>query len=324
MAINTTGSTPGQIVQATQAATTQLNLRQMAGEVQAWNPDAPQPLIERWLNNAYRSIIDFRNWYGLVARGQISVPQVYATGQVTVTNGSATVVGTGTAFTSAMVGRQFRIGFSSPIYTIVTVSDPTHMDLDLPWGDVTTGPSGYSIFQQLVNLGSNVRRIISILNVKQGYRLRTDVSKMVLDAKDAWRTQQGYTRVCASWGPDTAGNAIWELWPIPTAQQALPYLVYVQPPDMNDANPFPYPYIRADVIVLRAISDALLFRGKTSKYYDPVTAQVKLAQFAQELQKMSDADDNLLMKNLIWEYSNYSYFEGDAAWFQAHDTGYPT
>ncbi len=79
-----------------QPQTTQLNFRQMIGEVQMWNPDADPGLIGRWINNNYRKIIERRNWYGMLVRGQFTTPQMTSQGSATVTNGSNIVQGFGT------------------------------------------------------------------------------------------------------------------------------------------------------------------------------------------------------------------------------------
>src|SRR5574341_415224 len=148
------------VVQATggtQPQTTQLNLRQMVGEVLQWNPDAPEPMVRRWLANTYRKVIDHRHWYGALVRGQVTVPDAVSGGTVTVTEGNTTVTGVGTAFIADMVGRQFRIGFSNPIYTIDAVNSATELILDLPWGGKTTAGVAYIIFQNIVSLGANIK-----------------------------------------------------------------------------------------------------------------------------------------------------------------------
>jgi hypothetical protein len=292
----------------------------MCGEVMQWNADLPETMAERFINNAYRKIIDKRNWYGLLVQGEIIVPQVYTEGNVTFTSGSTAVVGVGTNFTAAMVGRQIRVGFTTPIMTIATVTDATHLTLSLPWGAQTYTNVGYSIFQQLVTFGYNIRRVLSVLNMVQGWQLRMNVPSVAVDAQDTWRSQQGFVTACVSRETAADGSPQYELYPVPTIQQSFPFFAYVQPPDMDgETNTFPYAWIRSDVIVLSAVADALLFRGKTSKYYDPHTAQVKLAQFAQEVEKMEQMDDNHYMKDLIWKYASMPYAPSGSDWSQSHD-----
>ena len=70
----------------------------------------------------------------------------YTTGTVQVTNGSAAIVGTGTTFTSGMVGKAFRVAGSNVRYKVATYTDATHITLTDTYGE--TGGSGklYTIF----------------------------------------------------------------------------------------------------------------------------------------------------------------------------------
>ena len=287
----------------------------------AWSPDLDPVMAERFVQNAYRKIIDYRRWYGLVVKGQINIPQVYSTGTVAVTNGNNTVTGTGTTFTAAMVGRQFRVGLTNPIYTISAFNNATSLTLDMNWGGPTYASAGYSIFQQLVSLGANIKQVISVINLQLARKLLLNVPKQVLDAQDPWRSQIGFTRALVSTNPSADGQPQWELYPIPISQQAFPYLAYIQPPDLSDTNPYPYAFIRSDLIVLRAIPDALLFRGRENKYYDPNTARQKLMEFAQELEAMARVDDGYWLQRLEWKYGNDNpnVVGGGPDYAQSHD-----
>src|ERR1700721_4021572 len=79
-----------------QAASTQLNYRQMLSEVTSWNPDVDPMIAGRWINNIYRKVIDMRSWYGLKLRGQGNVRAPSNTGQATTIFGNPIVNGGGT------------------------------------------------------------------------------------------------------------------------------------------------------------------------------------------------------------------------------------
>lgn len=80
------------------SANVQENFRQMQEHVRQWNPQYPQPLIERSLNTRLRMVEDRRMWGGLLIRGQLAIPAMYSTGTVAVTQGSRIVVGINTAW----------------------------------------------------------------------------------------------------------------------------------------------------------------------------------------------------------------------------------
>lgn len=295
---------PGQVTQSSMAATTQKNFRQMVGEVSQWNPDAPIPLVETWVNNRYRSIIDKRLWYGLMVRGQISIPQAYTTGTALFTSGSKTVLGIGTAWDQTMVGFQIRAGFQTGFYNITDVDSTNQIiTLDLAWGNATV-TSGYMILQTWVSLGYNIKMVLLAKNQRQGYKLRVNVPQSYVDARDTWRTTTGWTRVLANMPPNAAGEPMYELWPAPTFQQTFPFIAYTQTPDMAEDASYPAAYIRSDVIVCGAISDALLFRGQKGRYFDPSTSGIKAKEFAQLIEDMKMNDDNLYPKDLLYDDEN--------------------
>lgn len=308
------GPFAGQASQTSVSPATQSTFRQMCGEIAQWRPDVPDTMIELWIRNAYRSIVDDRLWYGLLIQGVFTSMKAMTTGTVTVDSGSDSVTGVGVTWNDSLVGSQFRTGFTSPYYTIIGVPDSTHLKLDTVFGGASVSGRGYMIASQLANLGPNVKRVKTMLNQLQGYRLRVDVPREQIDAKDTWRTSVGYTRVLAGSTKAADGSPRWELWPTPTAQQPFPFLAYVQPPDLDD-DVFPVAWVRSDLIVKSAMSHALLFRGANK---DPVTANWMRAEFNQEMQKMRDLDDNFDLKNLTWQFEQFPMAPG-GMWAQEHD-----
>jgi hypothetical protein len=310
---------PNQVNQTVMAQTTQQTYRQMCGQVQSWQPDAPATLIELWVNNAYRKILDKRLWYGLLVRGQIQVPNVYTQGTATFTLGSPVVTGINTAWTAAMVGAQIRSGFQTGFYNISEVNPTLQtITLDLPWGNATVAGAGYTIMQVWVSLGYNIKMILNAVNQRQGYPLRCNVPQAMLNAMDTWRTSTGWTTILANMAPSYNGMPMYELWPAPTYQQVFPFYGYVQTPDMVNDTDFPAAFVRCDLIVAHAISVALTFR-KNSRYYDPAIAKEKLAEFNSGVNDMSMMDDNLYPKDLTYDENALGIGGGDT-WWQMHDS----
>lgn len=323
--------TVGSTTTYTQPATTQLNFRQMQGEVQRWNVNAPPQMVQRWLQNSYRRIIDHRLWYGFLQKGQIVSPNAYTTGQVAVTQGATSVVGTGTSWTTSMIGQQFRTGFAFPIYTIANppAGDPpmdaTHLSLDVPWGGPTQSQTGYQIFQNIYSLGNNIKFLLAMVNQQQGFRLKVNLSHPdILNIFDTWRTQVGWTYLVSSQPPSPSGDILYELYPAPTFQQAFPYLVYIQPPDFQEDNDFPYLGIRSDVVVMGAIPDALRFEPRRNLGFSEQFVLKVIDDFEKkhmiELEKMSQMDNNAFQKDLIWEFGKYPLTTMGADWMQSHDS----
>jgi hypothetical protein len=292
----------------------------MVGELLQWNPDLPVLMAQKFISNAYRRVIDYRLWYGMLVRGQLNVPNASTSGTVTVTNASPIVTGIGTAFAPSMVGYSFRVGFSTPIYRIASVQSATQLTLDLIWGGPTQGLVGYMIFQNYVSFGSNVKKLLAVVNQRQGYRMILHMPQEVLNRFDTWRTSTGWTYLVANYSSSPVdGSPQFELYPAPTFQQSFPFLSQVQPPDMVNDGDYPAAWIRTDVIMYSAIPHALLFRGKNSKYYDPGTAKTFEQMHQQELMKMARNDDNQYPKDLMWDFSRYPFSNFGADWQQTHD-----
>lgn len=314
-------SIAGQVNQTTQGPSTQKNFRQMQGEVLQWNPDAPPPLVQSWLNNAYRRIVDHRLWYGLLTRGQISVPTVYSTGTATFTLGSNQIQGIGTTWTMSMVGMQIRCGFNTGYYNISAVNPTTQViTVDLPWGN-PTATAGYQLLQTWVTLGPNIKMVLDMVNQRQGWRLGVNIPQQAINQWDTWRTTTGWTQMLCNKEPNAAGWPMFELWPAPTFQQTFPFLAYVQPPDMVSDGDFPMTFIRSDIVILGAIKDALLFRGPKARYYDANVAQQKEKEFGGEVFKMANNDDGQYQKDLSWDYSRWPMSQYGANFMQSHSGG---
>jgi hypothetical protein len=313
------GGTVVQVLGTQQPPSTQLNFRQMTGELLEHNADLPVQMAKRFIQNSYRRIVDSRNFYGMLVKGQVNVPNATTIGTVAVFNGSNNVTGTGTAWANSLIGQQFRIGFSTPIYTIVNVLSATVLVLDLPWGGPTQASLGYQIFQSIVSFGGNIKRILAAVNQIQGYRLALNIPQEVLNIYDTWRTNMGWTTLVANYAPSPTGSPQFELYPPPTFQQSFPFLAYTQPPDLINDGDSPVVSIRSDVIMYGAIPQALLFRGKESKYYDPQTAQYYQKMYENELQKNKMNDNDLYQKDLIWEYANWPLTGFGASFWQSHE-----
>jgi hypothetical protein len=308
-----------QVTGTQQPPSVQSSLRQMMGEILQWTPDTDPQVVKRMIQDTYRRVVDSRPFYGTLVKGQVTVPNAYTTGTVSVTNGNDSVTGTGTTWTNSMVGEQFRIGFSTPIYTITNVLSPTSLTLDLPWGGQTQASLGYQIFQCFVNFGANVKYMLAVVNQIQGYKLQLNIPQEVLNTYDTWRTNMGWVTVVANYPPSPTGIPQYELYPPPTYQQAFPFLAYTQPPDLiNDADS-PVVSVRSDVIVYGALAQALLFRGKNNKYYDPNTATYFQRLFEAELQKNKLNDNNLYQRDMVWEFASWPFSQFGATFLQSHE-----
>ena len=120
-------------------------------------------------------------------RAQFLLNNQYITGNVDVTFNSNAVVGHGTTFTAAMVGRQFRVGLLFPIYTITAVPSTTSLTLDDVWGGTTNLGVGFQIYNAYVTVPTDFHAFISVWDPQFNWQLWTNVKQEELNAWDSQR-----------------------------------------------------------------------------------------------------------------------------------------
>jgi hypothetical protein len=168
------------------------------GKVLLRVPGAGSLLARDWVTNAFRRIAERRRWSWLVKFGQFVVPAVYNTGTVTVTRYATAVTGLGTTWTTDMVGRQFRLGTATPIYTIADVTSATTLELDTAWGSTTTSGVTYEIYQCFFTPPSDFHAFICLWDPAFNWQLYINYSQQELNAWDAQRANSGQAYLLAA------------------------------------------------------------------------------------------------------------------------------
>lgn len=314
---------PNQVLPNGQAPfTQQYNCAGLIGAVQFWNPDLTQPKILALLNDSLRTCLDRKTWYGLFIKGQLVAPQATTQGQVVATLGSNSVTGTGTAWTTELIGQQFRIGYNNPIYSITDVDAVNQvLTLELPWGSPTI-TSGYFIIQNYFNFGPNIKYVKTAVNMQLGFKFYLHATQDTLNTLDPWRQNQNFPFIVAGMPAAPDGSYLSELYPASWIQQAFPFMAYVQPPNLvNDNDNLP-PAIRGDVILKHAVAQALVIGGpRNNKYYDAAESARKMQEFEGELLRMAYSDENLYRTELTKFGEDFPYFQtGGAMWDATHSS----
>ncbi len=134
-----------------------------------------------------------RIWSWLVGSSCFVPVDLYQTGTATFTQGSATVTGSGTTWTSAMIGRQIRNGLYTPIYTIKAVNSATELVMDQDYAPTTSTGASYMIYLAYFVTPVDFREFLSLKDPSNGnYRLNMNLTQPVLDAADAQRSNFNY------------------------------------------------------------------------------------------------------------------------------------
>lgn len=124
-------------------------------------------LTRKSVNIALNRIAEYFEWpFYMVNTGVISTIAPYTTGTVTATNGSAAIVGVGTAWTSAMNGRKIRIASGQPYYRIKSVTSTTALTLTTLFQSDTATAATYTIYKDEYRLAPDVDTYKTIVQIQ--------------------------------------------------------------------------------------------------------------------------------------------------------------
>lgn len=207
-----------------------------------------------FFNDAYVTLVVTYDWIARYKEAIINTVATYATGTVTMTQGSDVVVGVGTTFTSAMTGRFIRAN-NADSYHKVTFVDPTHLTLaEAVWPYETATDVSFEVFALNYEMPIDCER----LDMYPGYVLHLQERDTAwLNSVDPGRrhTAGAIPKVWVPKGvsPSTAPNPgalIVEFWPRLSTSVAIrtPYLMRARDLAVSEV-----PIIRSDVIETRAL-----------------------------------------------------------------------
>jgi hypothetical protein len=116
-------------------------------------------------------------WASLYREGWLPLVPVYGTGTVAVTQDSRTVTGSGTTWTSAMVGRKF-LGPNNEYYKIAAVASTTSISLTEPYqGATVTSGGSYQIWKDEYTLYPDAYSLIDFVNYVDPLQLLEDTNR---------------------------------------------------------------------------------------------------------------------------------------------------
>jgi hypothetical protein len=107
----------------------------------------------------------------------VAIPPVYAAGAATVTKGSRTVTGVGTAWGATLAGMVFQIATEQTAYIVATVDSPTRLTLDRDYGGPANVDAVYSIrHPRFVDCGmpTSWQTRYYVVNASQNWTQATD------------------------------------------------------------------------------------------------------------------------------------------------------
>lgn len=178
----------------------------------------------------------------------------YSTGTVALNGDPTKVDGTGTAWTSALVGRFLRVANAVSFYRITAVSGQ-QLTLEAAYPTPFDAGSSYTIFQLFYPLAADV----DVLQSQAYWHRLVETTVEGMDRVDAQRSTTGQEPYAFLYqGMDSAGRVQIELRPVPSTAVALRYSYLstapVLVPGTDDAVEIP---LDADLLDYLATAEAL-------------------------------------------------------------------
>ena len=197
-----------------------LNVSQIANRVYLLvDQQMPVTEIRVFLDQQYRMLLNSHQWSFVKANGAIATVAERKTGTVSIINGSAAVVGTGTAFAAGDVNSMMVL--AGVPYIISAVTNTTNLTLSSVYAGTTNTAATYVIRTHRYNLATNIESIISQSGTEWALYETTETT---LNQIDPNRRVTGLPRCFTYVAQTTTGVTRVELWPVPTETLNLPYM----------------------------------------------------------------------------------------------------
>lgn len=177
-------------------------------------------VIKQALNDILQEVCQAHNFSWLYGESSFITVAPYKTGTVTVAEGSTTVTGSGTTFTSGMVGRKLRC--EDATYIISAYVSATEVTLSTDYAGAGGSGVAYKIYQNEYSLASDVEDVLSMRQENNPYRLQKK-GLSFLDKYYPQRNSFGYPSVYAIEGYDSSGYMNVEVYPVPNQARNIYY-----------------------------------------------------------------------------------------------------
>lgn len=292
-------------------------------ELRLYTPDAPPMLCQKLINEAYLKILATRDWSGLRAQSQFIIPDPYTTGTITATLNSTTFSGTGTVWTTAMIGRQLKVNDQSPVLTITAVDAGAQtLTTNLAWGLDTVANSEYTIVQLYVTVPADFGQFIAVTDPLRQWQLWWNMTQQEVNLLDPARTATGDPWVLANLIPDADGVPMYELWPAPSVGRTYPFFYFRKGTAFVNESDLPAHPLTGTEIVNTALADLCRWPG-TVTHPNPLFGNAAIMRgFAddarQQILDLERKDENLYLTWYSARVGNTPFAPLMDSWTQSH------
>lgn len=195
--------------------------------------DEVTDICEDWIDWVQDDICRRHDFSFLIDYGQINTTPSYSTGTVEITQDSTTVTGTGTVWTSDMVGRLIKFSGSDEYYEISAVGGNTSLTLSSAYIGTTDTDATYEIYRVYYPLASDFKKMKWVKQIITPARLKPlpelTFAEYVPDEFDYSGELVGYILS----GVDSSGYTLIRPYPIQTTRKRIYYCYKKQLPTIN-------------------------------------------------------------------------------------------
>lgn len=189
-----------------------------------------EDVVEQALNDILQEICQSHNFSWLYGDSSFITAAPYETGTVTATEGSTTITGSGTTFTSAMAGRKFRC--EDATYEISAYVSTTEITLSKNYAGAGGAGLTYKIYQNEYSLASDVEDVLSMRQENNPQKLKKRGIEF-LDKYYPQRNSFGYPSMYAIIGYDSSDYMKVEVYPIPNQARNIYYRYKLRVTEMS-------------------------------------------------------------------------------------------
>ncbi len=308
-------------------------------DVRLYAPDLPMPLAQEFVRFAYQRAAKATQWSQLVGFEEFALPLVYrstdaSTASVSIVNGGVTATGTGTAFTSDMVGRQIVFDDQGvPWYDITAVDVPGQiLTLDRPYRGPDVVNDIFEVNQVYATCPPDFDYFHSVVDTVREWRIYHDVQQYMLDNWDPRRRKTaGDPWVISPIGPEPVALQVAgtprhrvEIWPRAGNQiRRLTFKYQKIVPQLSGPTDRPFWPLTREAIVEGALARLSMYKGTAdapNPYYDLNLYRFHQDNYLREVHRCQLEDQRIAQ---TWvEYSDsdaWPFAPIDGSYLQRHD-----
>ena len=216
-------------------------------------------LIGQFLSESYKTYQEIYPYWSFLRKNTTLTTVVpYATGTCA-TAVTTTITGTGTTWTTAMVGRYIKVNDDFQFYKIATRNSNTEILIETAYADGAKTAQTYSIFKHIFSLATDFREMISpVFETKLVEATIED-----LDRADPGRDTQDRSRTYTYLGLDSNNIQEIELYPVPSAAHMYRYRYWAKPFTLSAGSDVPL--LPDSLLINKTLSTAYLHLATEDK-----------------------------------------------------------